>query len=113
MQAREADLRSLAAQVLARLRDVAPDYAKELRGDDTPAASPPQARWWVPEDSAGPPTTERVTAAAPLFTRHDVDLVLNDLSPAAGRAACFDAGRPAILAQVPAFTITHGPGGRR
>jgi hypothetical protein len=76
MQAPEADLRSLAAQILARLRDVAPDYAARFESED---AQPGEQRWWVPEDIAAPPTTERVTAAAPLFTRDDVALVLKDL----------------------------------
>lgn len=79
LQARDADLRSLAAQILSRLRDVAPDHATRLASDEALAASAPQDPWWVPEDIAAPPTTERITAAAPLFTREDVALVLKDL----------------------------------
>jgi hypothetical protein len=32
--------------------------------------------WWVPEDIAAPPTTERVTPAPAIFTREEVDRVL-------------------------------------
>jgi hypothetical protein len=73
------DLRSLAEQLLSRLWELAPDYAERLAGDETVAAPPPEDCWWVPEDIAAPPTTERVTPTAPLFTREDVDLVLKDL----------------------------------
>ena len=79
LQAPEADIRSLAAQLLSRLRDVAPGYAKRLESDEALATTPPRERWWVPEDISTPPTTELITAATPLFTREDVVLVLKDL----------------------------------
>ena len=71
------DLRSLVEQILSRLWDVAPDYAARLASEEVGAA--PADHWWVPEDIPAPPTTERVTGAAPIFTREDVDLVLKDL----------------------------------
>ena len=73
------DLRSLVAQILSRLWDVAPDYAVQLASKETAAAPEPADDWWVPEDIPAPPTTERVTGEAPLITREDVDLVLKDL----------------------------------
>jgi hypothetical protein len=79
VQGPDRDLRSLAAQILARVRDVAPDHALRLASDEALAAPPPDDRWWVPEDITAPPTRERVTPATPLFTREDVDLVLRDL----------------------------------
>jgi hypothetical protein len=36
-------------------------------------------RWWVPEDLAAPPSTERATAVSTQFNREDVDRVLRDL----------------------------------
>ena len=73
------DLRSLVAQILSRLWDVAPDYAAQLASKETAAAPEPADDWWVPEDIPAPPTTERVTGEAPVITREDVDLVLKDL----------------------------------
>jgi hypothetical protein len=67
------DLRALAQQILARLRYLAPALVPL---EDAPR---PADRWWVPEDIAAPPTTQRVTPAPPLFTREDVDSVLRDL----------------------------------
>lgn len=73
------ELRSLAEQLLSRLWEVAPDYAARLAGDEAVGAPPLEDRWWVPEDIAAPPTTERVAPTTPLFTREEVDLVLKDL----------------------------------
>lgn len=67
------DLRALAQQILARVRDLAPAFVPVVE------APRPDDRWWAPEDIAAPPTTERVTPAPPLFTREDVDSVLRDL----------------------------------
>ena len=79
LQHREADLRSLAAQILSRLRDVAPDHATQPESDEALATAAPQDPWWVPEDIAAPPTTERITTAQRPFTHKDVALVLKDL----------------------------------
>jgi hypothetical protein len=70
------DVRSLVERALARLRDLAPAYATAAALD---YVMRPDDRWWVPEDIAAPPTTERISPAPPLFTREDVDSVLRDL----------------------------------
>ena len=73
MHRADQDLRALAQQILARVRDLAPALVPVVE------APRPDDRWWAPEDIAAPPTTERVTPAPPLFTREDVDSVLRDL----------------------------------
>ena len=78
-QSPDRDIRSLALQVLRRLRDAAPDHAFRLGSDQALAAPPPKDRWWVPEDIAAPPTTDPITPATALFTREHVHLVLSDL----------------------------------
>jgi hypothetical protein len=73
-------LRSLAEEVLGRLRDVAPEYATQAGVvNDALEAPTPEDRWWVPEDIPAPPTTDRVTPAPSIFTRDDVARVLGDL----------------------------------
>jgi hypothetical protein len=73
------DLRSLVEQVLARLRDLAPTRDAATAAKRAMRAPRPDDRWWVPEDIVAPPTTERIAPTPPLFTREDVDFVLQDL----------------------------------
>jgi hypothetical protein len=78
IRAPDPSVRSLGEQIVARLGAVAPGHAVQL-GSPEALGAPPEDRWWVPEDIAAPPTTERVTPAPSIFTREDVDLVLRDL----------------------------------
>jgi hypothetical protein len=77
----DARSRPLVESVLARIQELAPEYigvAKlMLTIIDTRARN--DGRWWVPEDIAAPPSSERVSSATSGFSRHDVDRVLSDL----------------------------------
>ncbi len=75
---RERERSALAMQILERLSDLLPQSA--IWTDLRPApGSPIEDRWWTPHDIDAIPTTERVTPTPPMFTRDEIDKVLNDL----------------------------------
>ncbi len=79
VRAPDTDLRSLVEQIGARLSELVPLYAGQLRSEEALAGPLPEDRWWIPEDISAPPTTERVAPGTSGFTREDVELVLEDL----------------------------------
>jgi len=75
------DLRPLAESVLARVEQLAPAHALDAHRAivHVRTRSAREQQWWVPEDIAAPPSTERVSSGTVEFTRADVDRVLSDL----------------------------------
>lgn len=76
------DLRPLAESVLARIEGLVPELATGAHSAIEIARlveDLERKRWWVPQDIARPPSTERVTAVAAEFRPEDVDRVLSDL----------------------------------
>jgi hypothetical protein len=76
------ELRPLSESVLARIEAVIPDLAwgaHSAREISRLVEGLGRKRWWVPEDLAAPPSTERATAVSTQFNREDVDRVLRDL----------------------------------
>ena len=76
------ELRPLSERVLARIEAVIPDLAwgaHSAREISRLVEGLGRKRWWVPEDLAAPPSTERATAVSTQFNRDDVDRVLRDL----------------------------------
>jgi hypothetical protein len=76
------DLRPESESVLARIERLFPGLARDAhsaREIGRLVERVARMRWWVPEDIAAPPSTERATASAPHFHREDVDRVLRDL----------------------------------
>jgi hypothetical protein len=71
--------RDLARSILARICELAPDYAGPLPIGLLRPEDPAAGRWWVPEDIAAPPSTEPVATRASDFSRDDVARVLSDL----------------------------------
>lgn len=72
------ELRSLVDQILARLRDVAPEHASRVDTEYVPSIPRLEGDWWVPEDIDAPPTAERATRSPAMFAREEVDRVLRD-----------------------------------
>jgi len=74
------ELRPLAANMLRRIRELAPGYRDLARTTlKRLTTQPDDQRWWVPQDIDAPPTTEPVAHERLRFTREDVDRVLADL----------------------------------
>jgi hypothetical protein len=73
------ELRSLAEQIVARLRDLLPESAIWVGLNRALRTAVADERWWVPQDIDTPPSTERVTLTPAIFTRAEVDQVLSDL----------------------------------
>jgi len=69
--------RDLARSIIARICEVAPDNTGPV--PLSWLAGERSTTWWVPEDIAGPPSTEPAAAAAGGFRREDVARVLSDL----------------------------------
>ncbi len=76
-----ADTRELVASILTRIEEVSPRHSEVAQTalDELERATREAPAWWVPEDLAAPPTTERVTPGPVQFTRADVRRVLADL----------------------------------
>ena len=76
------DLRPLSESVLTRIERLVPGLERDAhtaREMGRLVEGLGGGRWWVPEDIAAPPSTERVSATVSQFHREDVDRVLRDL----------------------------------
>jgi hypothetical protein len=74
------DRKALAESILRRIDEVAPDHAYRVHRAFSTVQQPGVGPdWWVPEDIARPPSTDRVEPGPVEFTRDDVERVLSDL----------------------------------
>jgi hypothetical protein len=79
--AADSELQLLLDRTLTRIADLAPNYGHWANSTIMRILPPDRApgRWWVPTDLPEPPSTERISPHPVLFTRDDVQRVLDDL----------------------------------